>query len=171
MSTNDIESKVKEITAKLQGLNISDIKNDIESKVKDIVTGLQGLNMSDVKNDIALKVKDITSKLQELNITDDQNNIQSKLEKVTSDLKRLFTDENTGVESKVKKIAAKQLGIEEAEISLDASFVDDLNADSLDLVELMMAFEEEFDCLISDDVAEKIKTISDAIEHIKKTTA
>jgi len=72
------------------------------------------------------------------------------------------------IEDRVKKIIAEQLGVEEPQITDDASFVDDLGADSLDLVELVMAFEEEFDVEVPDEEAEKITTVRDAIEHIKK---
>ena len=72
------------------------------------------------------------------------------------------------ISSKVKKIVADHLGIDEAKVTDDSSFIDDLGADSLDTVELVMAFEEEFECEIPDDVAEKILTIKDAIEYIEK---
>ena len=69
---------------------------------------------------------------------------------------------------KVKRIIAKQLGAEEGKLVDKASFVEDLGADSLDIVELIMAFEEEFGCEIPDEDAEKIVTIGDAAEYIKK---
>ncbi len=69
---------------------------------------------------------------------------------------------------KVKGIAAEQLGVDEAEISIDSTFIDDLGADSLDIVELIMAFEEEFNIEIPDEIAEKIKTVKDAVEYIDK---
>ncbi len=72
------------------------------------------------------------------------------------------------VDAKVKEIIAEQLNIDEDEVKPEASFIDDLGADSLDTVELIMAFEEEFDLEIPDEEAEKIKTVGDAIEHIKK---
>lgn len=72
------------------------------------------------------------------------------------------------VAEKVKKIIAEQLNIDESQVKPEASFVDDLGADSLDTVELIMALEEEFDIEIPDDVAEKIKTVGDAIEQITK---
>lgn len=72
------------------------------------------------------------------------------------------------VDAKVKEVIAEQLNIDEEEIKPDASFIDDLGADSLDTVELIMAFEEEFDLEIPDEEAEKIKTVQDAIEHIKQ---
>lgn len=68
----------------------------------------------------------------------------------------------------IKKITAEQLDIDESEITLDTSFVDDLNADSLDIVELMMSLEEEFDLEISEEDAEKIVTVSDAVAYISE---
>ena len=67
---------------------------------------------------------------------------------------------------KVKAIVVEQLGVDEAEVSIDSTFIDDLGADSLDIVELIMAFEEEFNVEIPDDVAEKIKTVKDTVEYI-----
>ena len=71
------------------------------------------------------------------------------------------------IEERVKKIVIEQLGIKEDEAKNDASFVDDLGADSLDTVELVMALEEEFDTEIPDDQAEKIATIQHAIDYIE----
>ena len=71
------------------------------------------------------------------------------------------------IASKVKKIVAEHLGIEEAKVTEEASFIDDLGADSLDTVELVMAFEEEFGSEISDSEAEKILTVGDAIKFIE----
>ena len=71
------------------------------------------------------------------------------------------------IEDKVKKIVSEQLGVDESEVTLTASFVDDLGADSLDLVELIMAMEEEFDIKIEDEEAEKIKTVQDAVKFIQ----
>ena len=71
------------------------------------------------------------------------------------------------VGDKVKSIIVEQLGVDEEEVTPDASFVDDLGADSLDTVELVMAFEEEFGIEIPDDAAEKIQTVGDAIGFIK----
>jgi acyl carrier protein len=71
------------------------------------------------------------------------------------------------VEEKVKEIIAKQLGVNSAEVTPDASFVDDLGADSLDTVELVMAFEEAFNIEIPDEEAEKIAKVKDAVEYIK----
>ncbi|MBZ5509721.1 MAG: acyl carrier protein [Acidobacteriia bacterium] len=70
------------------------------------------------------------------------------------------------VDEKVKQIIVEQLGVEEAEVTSNASFVDDLGADSLDTVELVMAFEEAFDIEIPDEDAEKIRTVQDAITYI-----
>jgi acyl carrier protein len=68
---------------------------------------------------------------------------------------------------KVKDIIVEQLGVDEGEITMEASFIDDLGADSLDIVELIMALEEEFDLEIPDKEAEKITTVGDAVEYIK----
>jgi acyl carrier protein len=70
----------------------------------------------------------------------------------------------------VKSIIVEQLGVDEEEVTPDASFVDDLGADSLDTVELVMAFEEEFDIEIPDEDAEKITTVGDAVQYIKENT-
>ena len=69
---------------------------------------------------------------------------------------------------KIKKIIVDQLGVDESKITEDSSFVDDLGADSLDIVELIMAFEEEFDMEIPDEDAEKIKTVGDAVKYLSK---
>jgi len=71
------------------------------------------------------------------------------------------------IEQRVKEIIVEQLGVNESEVKPDAKFVDDLGADSLDLVELVMALEEEYNMEISDEDAEKILTVGDAIEYIK----
>lgn len=70
------------------------------------------------------------------------------------------------VEQRVKKIVAEQLGVNESEIKIESSFVDDLGADSLDTVELVMALEEEFETEIPDEDAEKITTVSQAIDYV-----
>lgn len=70
------------------------------------------------------------------------------------------------VDEKVKQIIVEQLGVDEGEVTPNASFVDDLGADSLDTVELVMAFEEAFDIEIPDEEAEKIKTVKNAIDYI-----
>ena len=67
----------------------------------------------------------------------------------------------------VKKIVKEQLGVEEDEIRMESTFVDDLGADSLDIVELIMAFEEEFNIEIPDEKAEKIKTVEDVVKYIE----
>ena len=72
------------------------------------------------------------------------------------------------IEARVKKIVAEQLGVAEADIKNESSFVDDLGADSLDNVELVMALEEEFDCEIPDEEAEKITTVQQAIDYVQK---
>ena len=75
------------------------------------------------------------------------------------------------VASRVKAIIVDKLGVDENEVTPQASFTNDLGADSLDTVELIMAFEEEFDLEIPDEEAEKIKTVGDAISHIEKAKA
>lgn len=70
------------------------------------------------------------------------------------------------IEARVKKIVAEQLGVADAEVKIESSFVDDLGADSLDTVELVMALEEEFDCEIPDEEAEKITTVKQAVDYI-----
>jgi len=70
----------------------------------------------------------------------------------------------------VKKIVKEQLGVEEDEIQMSSTFVDDLGADSLDIVELIMAFEEEFNIEIPDEKAEKIKTVEDVVKYIDGET-
>lgn len=70
------------------------------------------------------------------------------------------------IEQRVKKIVAEQLGVDEATVKLESSFVNDLGADSLDTVELVMALEEEFDCEIPDEEAEKITTVQQAVDYI-----
>jgi acyl carrier protein len=72
------------------------------------------------------------------------------------------------IADRVKKIVIEHLGVDEAKVSEAASFIDDLGADSLDTVELVMAFEEEFGCEIPDDAAEKIVTVKDAIDFIQQ---
>ena len=70
------------------------------------------------------------------------------------------------VAERVKKVVVEQLGVNEDEVTNEASFVDDLGADSLDTVELVMALEEEFDCEIPDEEAEKISTVQQAIDYV-----
>lgn len=74
----------------------------------------------------------------------------------------------TDVSERVKKIVVEHLGIDEGKVTESASFIDDLGADSLDTVELVMAFEEEFGCEIPDEAAEKIVTVKDAIQFIEQ---
>lgn len=75
------------------------------------------------------------------------------------------------IADRVKELVVEQLGVDAEEVTDDASFVDDLGADSLDIVELVMAFEEEFDLEIPDEDAEKIQTVAHAIEYIKSKSA
>ena len=75
------------------------------------------------------------------------------------------------VQDKVRDIIVEQLGVDAEEVKTEASFVEDLGADSLDTVELIMAFEEEFGIEISDEDAEKIKRVTDAVEYIDKNKA
>ncbi|MBP7953855.1 MAG: acyl carrier protein [Nitrosomonas sp.] len=74
------------------------------------------------------------------------------------------------IEQRIKKIVAEQLGVNEAEVKNESSFVNDLGADSLDTVELVMALEEEFDCEIPDEQAEKINTVQEAIDYVSAHT-
>lgn len=74
------------------------------------------------------------------------------------------------VADRVKKIVVEHLGVEDDKVTENASFIDDLGADSLDTVELVMAFEEEFSCEIPDDAAEKIQTVKDAITFIQENS-
>ncbi len=74
------------------------------------------------------------------------------------------------IADRVKKIVIEHLGVDEAKVSENASFIDDLGADSLDTVELVMAFEEEFGCEIPDDAAEKIQTVGDASRFLEENS-
>ena len=75
------------------------------------------------------------------------------------------------VADRVKKIVIEHLGVDEGKVSDNASFIDDLGADSLDTVELVMAFEEEFGCEIPDDAAERILTVKDAVSFLEENAA
>ena len=77
----------------------------------------------------------------------------------------------SNIEERVKKIVAEQLGVKEEEVTAEKSFVDDLGADSLDTVELVMALEEEFETEIPDEEAEKITTVQAAIDYVKNHQA
>jgi len=77
----------------------------------------------------------------------------------------------SNVDERVKKIVVEQLGVKEEEVTNAASFVDDLGADSLDTVELVMALEEEFECEIPDEEAEKITTVQQAIDFVKSRSS
>jgi len=74
------------------------------------------------------------------------------------------------IEERVKQIVAEQLGVDEDQVTSEAAFMDDLGADSLDTVELVMALEEEFDVEISDEDAEKIQKVKDAVDYISKAS-
>ncbi len=76
--------------------------------------------------------------------------------------------EGRNIEAEVKRIIKEQLDVEDDQIKLEASFTDDLGADSLGLVELVLAFEESFEIDIPDEDTEKIKTVNDAVEYVKK---
>jgi acyl carrier protein len=85
----------------------------------------------------------------------------------THDTIRRLRKPMSTIEERVKNIVVEQLGVKEDEVTPNASFVDDLGADSLDTVELVMALEEEFECEIPDEEAEKITTVQQAIDYVK----
>lgn len=74
----------------------------------------------------------------------------------------------SSIAERVKKIVVEHLGVDEDKVVPEANFIDDLGADSLDTVELVMAFEEEFSCEIPDDAAEKIQTVGNAVEYLEE---
>ena len=76
----------------------------------------------------------------------------------------------TDIESKVQSIIVEKLGVDESDVTREASFTNDLGADSLDTVELIMEFEKEFDITIPDEDAEKISTVGDAVDYLKQET-
>jgi acyl carrier protein len=94
----------------------------------------------------------------------------AKIAKINA-FKKIPREEFMAVEQKVKQIIVEQLGVDESQVDNNASFVDDLGADSLDIVELVMAFEEAFELEIPDEDAEKITTVKDAIEYIEGKTS
>lgn len=79
--------------------------------------------------------------------------------------------DRTSLEKEVKKIIVERLGVDDAQVTLDSKYVKDLGADSLDLVELIMAFEEKFDIDIPDEDAEKLETVGDSIDYLEKVLA
>ena len=85
---------------------------------------------------------------------------------VAATRKRSLHNHMASVDERVKQIIVEQLDVDEGEVTANASFVDDLGADSLDTVELVMAFEEAFDIEIPDEQAEKIRTVKDAVDYI-----
>ena len=78
-----------------------------------------------------------------------------------------MADESTSIEDKVKSIIVEQLGVSEGEVTTDAKFIEDLGADSLDTVELVMAFEEEFSIEVPDEEAEKLQTVGDVVTYVE----
>jgi len=94
--------------------------------------------------------------------------VSRNLPRTSSDISGHKEEKRMAVEEKVKQIIVEQLQVDEAEVTPGASFQEDLGADSLDVVELVMQFEEAFDLEIPDEDAEKIKTVKDAIEYIEK---
>jgi acyl carrier protein len=89
-----------------------------------------------------------------------------RFDSLTTLTKLMEVKQMSSIDKRVKEIIAEQLGVDEAQVIGEASFMDDLGADSLDTVELVMALEEEFDIEISDEDAEKIQTVQDAVDYI-----
>jgi acyl carrier protein len=79
-----------------------------------------------------------------------------------------MTSDQGSIEERLRRIISEQLGVDEAQVTPNASFEEDLNADSLDLVELIMSLEEEFGIEISEEDAEKIRTVGDAVEYVRE---
>ena len=94
--------------------------------------------------------------------------VYAKTRQTPRDPRDQMEEKPMSVEERVKSIIVEQLGVDADEVTPEASFVEDLGADSLDTVELIMAFEEEFGVEISDDEAEKIRKVKDAVEYIDK---
>jgi len=86
--------------------------------------------------------------------------------RIAQDSRKTVEDQMENIEARVKKIVAEQLGVAEADVKNESSFVEDLGADSLDNVELVMALEEEFECEIPDEEAEKITSVQQAIDYV-----
>lgn len=89
-------------------------------------------------------------------------------ERVSKKILQRGSNYMSSIEERVKKIIVEQLGVSEDDVKEDASFVDDLGADSLDTVELVMALEEEFECEIPDEEAENITTVKQAVDYVNK---
>ncbi len=89
-----------------------------------------------------------------------------EIQKEVSNLKE-GGQEMSALETKIKGIVVEQLGVEEGKVKAEASFIDDLGADSLDIVELVMAMEEEFDLEIPDEAAEKLRTVGDVTKYLQ----
>src|SRR5579864_3044449 len=100
--------------------------------------------------------------------TDSSGRLHYTLAFFSSERIHTMASDEKQIAEKVKQIIVEQLGVDEGEVTASASFVDDLGADSLDTVELVMAFEEAFDIEIPDEDAEKIRTVQDAVDYIGK---
>ena len=110
-------------------------------------------------------ILDLSNKLSNVKAIDSVNIITIEIDKEVENVKIILQDPEFNL-NKVKKIIAEKLGVDLEEVVPEASFVDDLGADSLDLVELIMSMEEEFDTDIPDEEAEKIQTVQDAINFV-----